>query len=338
MKTNTLFAAMLASAALLSASASYSVYAQENQVSRAEPKLMFCQKGLEKMGQETSVQGMAIHGDYMFSLRNKGVCVVMDLKKQALVSEFKLASYGENNHANNAFFSKEKYDKSDRFPLLYVSQCRSLPVDEIGIDELKNMSRLLFVERILTDEDGNPVGSQLVQVISYKQETFMSNLWLFDPKNPDYVFCYGNTKGNALPDNRIVVHRFSFPKFDKNDFIVKLSPEDVQYTFYIDETLPEGSRGPQDNILQAGCIYDGILYMPVGVGKEDRPSELYVVKLFPIKNEIPKGYRFEYTDVIPCEMEDVDVWKKKLICVTNSKGKRRPVYEFSLKELKQSIK
>lgn len=300
---------------------------------RPKAKLLFYQKDFEKESLKESVQGTAVWGDYLFSLRNTGLCVVIDLKKKSLVSEFALASYGVENHANDAFFSGRYYQEGDLFPLLYVSQCKSKPVTEIGTEATDTLSRLLFVERVLTDEDGKPCGTQLVQVISYVPKEWNSRLWIYDPYNPGEIYCYGNIKGNAKEGNRIAFKVFDFPELDKDRFVVELSDGDVKDSFYFDEYLPKGSRGPQNNILQGGFGYKGLIFLPVGVGHDQYPSELFWID---IKNRDRYGY-FDYTDVIPCEMEDMDIWGKKAVCTTNSRDKTRPVFAFSLKEFFLSL-
>ena len=65
------------------------------------------------------VQGFAINGNYGFSLRDKGMCVVLDLKNNAFVNAFTIDEL-KKAHCNNAGFGKEKYSKESQFPLLYI--------------------------------------------------------------------------------------------------------------------------------------------------------------------------------------------------------------------------
>lgn len=321
---------LLTAALMLCAMASFG----QKMPKRPEPKVEFNQKGIETQRSKESVQGTAVWGDLLFSMRNTGLCVVIDMKKKELVSEFKLASYGEMNHANDAFFGPDKYDENDKFPLIYISQCKDKPVKEIGLPETDSHSRLCFVERILTDETGKPVGTQIVQLIYLKLSKKHSRLMEFDPKNPQYLYTFGNTVGNEKPGNHIIFQRLPFPKFSKDKFFVELSEDDIQYSFYIDEVLPEGVKGPQENILQGGLVYDGLLYLPVGAGSK-HPSHLYVIDLrYGEDHSIRKGCWYDYSDVITCEMEDMDVWRNKIVCTTNSHEAVRPVYSFKRKSFK----
>lgn len=299
---------------------------------RVEPQLLFCQKDVETQRSQESVQGTAICGDLMFSMRNTGLCVVTDLKAASLVSEFRLASSGAQNHANDAFFGPGRYCDEDRFPLLYVSQCKSRPVTEIGLPQTDTLSRLCFVERVLVDSIGRPAGTQLVQLISYQPRGYHSRLWVFDRDEPQWVWCYGNTVGNEKAGNRISFRKFAFPQYDPQHFLVSLTDDDVVEEFCFDQVLPEGVRGPQDNILQGAAISHGMLFLPVGLGTPEHPSELFYADLrHRGRDGIPCRYGvWDYTDVIPCEMEDADVWDGRLVCTTNSHDLSRPVFAFDL--------
>lgn len=306
----------------------------QKKAERPEPSLEFNQKGIETQTSDESVQGTAVWDDLLFSLRNTGLCVVIDLKSKELVSEFKLASYGKMNHANDAFFGPYKYDDSDRFPLIYVSQCKDKPVEEIGLPQTDTLARICFVERILTDAEGKLVGTEIVQLIHLQLEKKHSRLMEFDSKNPEYLYTFGNTIGNEKPGNRIIFQRLPFPKFDPERFFVQYTEKDIQYSFFIDEVLPEGVRGPQQNVLQGALVHDGVLYMPVGVN-ENHPSYMYVIDLrYGEDKSVRRGCWYDYSDVIPCEMEDMDIWGEKIVVTTNSPEDIRPVYSFRLNDFK----
>ena len=96
---------------------------------RPTPTLMFSLADYPELEHIKNVQGCAVYGDFFFSLQDKGWCNVFDLRTRKPVAQFPLASAGKNNHANLAFFGPDKYDSADRFPLFYVSQCKSKPVE-----------------------------------------------------------------------------------------------------------------------------------------------------------------------------------------------------------------
>ena len=79
--------------------------------------------GADCLYHNCSTQGMAIHGDYAFVFSNKGWCRVYNLKRKTLVCQTALESFSDDNHANTAAFGPLSAFESDRFPLLYVSEC-----------------------------------------------------------------------------------------------------------------------------------------------------------------------------------------------------------------------
>lgn len=299
---------------------------------RPEPELLMSLSDYPELEHIDNMQGGAVYGDLLFSMQDKGWCNVFDLRSRKPVAQFPLASAGKNNHANIAFFGPWKYDTQDHFPLLYVSQCKSKPVTEIGLAQTDSLSRLLFVERILTDETGAPFGSELVQLVSYEPKEWNSRLWVADSKHPEIIWCYGNTTGNEKPDNRIALKSFEFPEFSSEHFLVTLTDEDVKEDLYFDLLLPKDVRGPQNAILQGAFIQDGVLFLPCGVGTEEHPNELFYASLTSGK----WGY-FDYTDVMPCEPEDFDIWGDKLICPSNADGTGK-VYAFPYRELLRAMK
>lgn len=300
---------------------------------RPVPELMFRMRDYQEIQHSHNVQGCAVYGDLLFSMQDKGWCNVFDLKSSQLAAQFPLGSHGKQNHANVAFFGPQRYDASDIFPLLYVSQCKSKPVTEIGLAETDSLSRLLFVERILTDDGGMPYGSELVQIVSYEPKAWNSRLWIADAKNPDLIYCYGNTVGNEDPANHIVVSTFRFPEFSADRFLVTLTDDDVLDSVNFDSLLPQGARGPQNGILQGAAVIDGILFLPVGVGSVKHPSEVFYAGLR--KHKGMYGH-FDYTDILPWEPEDFDIWGDKLICPCNTDS-AGVVYSFPYKELVRAM-
>lgn len=305
---------------------------------KPQPELMFRLREFPELQHTHNVQGCAIYGNLLFSMQDKGWCNVFDLRLCAPVAQFPLASYGKNNHANVAFFGPSRYDSSDRFPLLYVSQCKSKPVTEIGLAETDSLSRLLFVERILSDDSGTPFGSELVQIIHFEPKQWNSRLWITDTRHPEYIYCYGNTTGNEKPDNHIAIQKFAFPEFSADRFMLTLTEDEVLESFHFDDLLPEGARGPQNAILQGAFLRDGVLFLPCGVGSEDHPHELFYTDLKRLeagRGHLRWGY-FNFTDSVPWEPEDYDLWGDRLVfpCNTDSAG---VVYSLPYRQLVRSM-
>lgn len=303
---------------------------------RPDVELLFNQHDITGLPDDWDVQGTAVSGDYLFSLRDTGRCVVTNLAGKKFIADFHLGSYHVNNHANSAFFGTARYDKGDKFPLLYVSQCTQSPITGTGTAALDTLVRLCFVERIICDEAGEPCGSELVQVINFEPSAWNSRIWAFDSCNPQWMYCYGNTVGNKAEGNRFIIQKLPLPEFSKDQFIVHMDETDVIETVYADEVLPEGARGPQNTILQGAVVVDGIMFIPVGTGSGTNPSELFYLDLnrrYRDGKPFRYGY-YDYTDMIPWEMEDMDVWQDKLVCTTNDDARLLPVYAFDLKKFK----
>lgn len=299
-----------------------------------EPKIVIEPSDYPEVESTWNAQGLAVSDGCVFRLHDCGPCVVFDLETKKLLGEFELGSSGKNNHCNVAFFGDQKYDESDRFPLLYVSQAKGVPVTEIGRAETDSLSRLVFVERILTDSLGTPCGATLEQVINYRNGLeYTSGLWIADIHDLSYIYCYGNNKGNAQPENRLSIRKFAFPKFSRDQFVVTLSDEDIVEYKYYDEYQQEGERGPQNTIIQGGMIVDGILILPCGTGSS-YPAEFFLANL-----ENGKSAVFDFTAQMHGEPEDVDVWGDQLLCSTNDGlEKATPVWSLPLKPMLKAVK
>jgi len=252
-------------------------------------------------------QGMAIYGDYMFSLHNKGICTVIDLKNRKILSEFNLACYATTNHANVASFGREFYNPQDEFPLLYVSQ--------VYREKVNNMKDVCYVERVTKNS------SELVQTINYKDEkgTFGYALqWVVDVKN-GYLYGFGNTISNAVEGNRHRITKFKLPALSDNDSnkMVTLTEADVIESY----TLEDYYNGREKLLVGQGLlICNGKLFLPTGIGDATRPASLWIVDLDSrrINSVIDLSY-------IKKEPEDCDVYQGSLIMQCNGGD----VYKFT---------
>lgn len=276
---------------------------------------LFNQSGLAKNDPSSeNVQGCAVYSDWFFSFRDGGYCVVSDLRDSSLVAEFPMGSFRPDNHANIAFFSTQRFEDWDVLPMLCLSQVKG--------------DRLCFIERILTDSDGKPCGSELKHVLVYNPREWNSRMWIADEMHPEDLYCFGNTVGNKAEGNRIIIQKFRTPDFSTDDFEIVLSEDDVVETLYFDQFLPEGARGPQNTVMQGAFVYDYNFILPVGAGSEKNPSEIFVANL-----KSGKSAAFDVTDVLPCEMEDFALWGDRIVCPTNASKGYSPVFAFRLKDL-----
>lgn len=280
-------------------------------------------------------QGMAIYDDFMFALRDSGSCLVFDLNQEKFLSDFRLGCFAPRNHANVAFFGASRYDESDVFPLLYVSQARAEVAPIEGFPALDSLKQLLYVERIITDSLGIPCRSELVQVIYFPIDHYNSHLWTCDRKHPEKIYCYGNTIGNEQPGNDVEVYTFNAPAFDRNNFVVTLGEEDARDRFLCSEVFPEDARAPQMTILQGGTVTDGKLILCTGAGSWKHPSEIFVIDMDKRDRQghPARAWSFDTTSTMPYEFEDIDFWKDQLYCQTFENRRFTPVETIPLKDL-----
>ena len=176
-----------------------------------------------------STQGLAIHGNYAFSMHDKGQCVIIDLKKLRFVNTFMLG--GNTGHCNNASFGREYYTKKSQFPLLYVSECRG--------------ARACYVNDITT------TGSRLVQKIFYSGEEINGPCdWAVDAKRDLlYMYC---TVGKIR-----MLMWFRLPRLKDSD-------ENGEVHLYLKDAL--GSIPAGDiKIPQGSLVTDNYIFLPEGV-------------------------------------------------------------------------
>lgn len=196
----------------------------------------------EELETERPVQGFAIYKNYGISLRDKGMCVIIDLKGEKYISSFQLE--GNTSHCNNAGFGKEKYSKNSQFPLLYVAECRG--------------QRCCYVTDISLE------GSKIVQKIFYDSEEFKIAMdWAVDAQN-GYIYIYGGKHYGTK-----YLKKLPLPKLSDSDENgeVHFTPKDV-----IQEITIEGIA-----IAQGSKIHNDKAYLPDGCSPQG--NKLHVVDL-----------------------------------------------------------
>ena len=256
-------------------------------------------QGFPKQG----YQGMAIHKDYLVSLQNTGLATIYRLHEDSLqrLCQFPLASQTNENHANVAFFGKERYDQADEFPLLYVSQCSK--------QRYKGMKDVCFVERISLTE---PPKLMQTIILDDNEGLFGYALqWMIDRRRK-LLIGYGNTIENMGKDNRWRTMIFKMPKLS-DGLIVHLKPEDALDNYCIQEL---DSRFPSNHIGQGACVIKDQMFIPVGLGTEQHPSILYVWNLKKKHLE----HILDFQQQVPHEFEDCEPYHRDLIMQTNGGG------------------
>lgn len=170
-------------------------------------------------------QGFAISERYGFSLRNRGMCIVLDMKKNEYVNSFMLE--GNTSHCNSAGFGKEKYSKDSMFPLLYVCEC-------LG-------QKSCYVTDITTE------GSKIVQRLFYDSDEFKIAMdWIVDAEN-GFIYVYGGRHFGTK-----YLKKLPLPKLSDSDENgeVHFTKDDVLQTIEI-----EGLMISQGSVIKGGKAY-----------------------------------------------------------------------------------
>ena len=268
---------------------------------------------MAKHGRGRAQQGMAIHGNWIFSCEDGGKVNLYDFRKRdgVPVTSFTLASAQKDNHANNAEFGIEKKAGAS-FPLLYIS------VGKVGCP----IEWTCFVESVT--RQGNTFTSELVQTILLDNchgwedagytPIFGSPSFLID-RDRRFLWVFSAIKRTTpavtkdFSENLYVATKFRIPALSEGS-VVHLRLKDIlgQVTF------------PYDiGFTQAGCVRDGKIYYCFGVGNrsDDRPAGLRVY-------DTDTGAitaSFDLKETVLQEPEDIHVRGKKIYLNANTPSK-----------------
>ena len=248
-------------------------------------------------------QGMSIYEDYLVSLQNTGVATIYRLSDNRLerLRQFPLASNDKVNHANVASFGIERYQPTDQFPLLYVSQCSR--------QRYKGLKDVCFVERISLTE-----APQLVQTIVLDDPDGLFGYalqWVIDHRRR-LLIGYGYTLENLAEGNRWRMMIFRLPTLSEGSE-VHLRPSDALDNYCIQDI---DARFASQQIGQGACVHKGRMYIPVGVGIDKHPSILYVWNLR--RKRLEQVLNLQ--QLVPAEFEDCEPYRGDLIMQTNGMG------------------
>lgn len=225
-------------------------------------------------------QGMAIYKDKAFLFSVTGLCRIFDLRKNKIISHFKLYSYHSNNHANNASFGIEFPDGNSEFPAIYISECEK--------------PYRCFVENI------NMNSSSIIQTLQYQvdRKPQIIHDWIVDGEHKKL---YAVTQWRVGGQNCKVM-RFRLPLLEEKDII--FTENDVEDEFFIS----------LQSILQGGVVRANKLYLPVGLPEKDRKvwgavRALVVISLS--KKEVIQTISLQ--KMTENEPEGISFWGKKLM-------------------------
>lgn len=250
-----------------------------------------------------SYQGMDCWNNVVISLQNTGIATTYTLDGSSLskISTFKLGSYASHNHANVASFTTQFFAKTDKLPLLFVSQCYKQVVG--------NEKDVLYVERI----SNNLKSSKLVAKVVFKDTNHLFGYavqWVVDREN-GFLYGYGNTIENLDAANQHRIVKFRLPVIStksKKVQTITLTEKDVLENYLIEDYFPHYYK----QIGQGAVIKHGYLYLPIGFGTQEHPSILYVWDLAKrrMQNVI------DLSKATEGELEDCAEWMGELLIQT----------------------
>ena len=229
-------------------------------------------------------QGMDIYQDrYLFQGNNPNAAAeenynniyIVDLKTMSILGGFE---YIKNSHLNTINCGN-KYDESDTYPLLYISECY--------------FNHKCDVIRISNDLSSY----QSVQSIAYVGQQYMQGFtaydWTIDIDNL-FIYAFGTYNGFTQ------ILKFALPQLSNSD--VNFDDSDV-----LDVIEFSGAY-----IYQGAKVINNQMYIPFGYGNTQYPAFIKVVDLDRkiVVSHIPLG---EFG-----ETEAAALYKKDLVIVNNS--------------------
>ena len=279
-----------------------SVFSGSGRLHAQEVKFEQLFKQTHKTTGDGSRQGAAIFDKYLFQCHNANRTIaIYDMEKQQLIEEIHTDAASKTYHCNNAGFSITRYDKSDFFPLLYIS-----------MENIKEHKVLVF--RI---QKGEHFKVSCVQTITFPNPeeigVYYPNMVLNNEKSELIQMGYKqNSYKNNTPGNRIEIVHYKLPSLSDGNVILKA--DDILSRFDI----------PCITATQGAFCKKGKIYQVYGAPGGEWGIHFQCINLKTKKVEIlddieAKGF--------PTEPEGFSVYKGSFICC----GVNGDVYKFTVK-------
>ena len=206
-------------------------------------------------------QSAVVYDDYVFFVERcrMSICLYdLSRKTKVYTATFKPAGNINIYHCNQSTFGTEKYDPSDSFPLLYISQ-RSKSGNRCFVEALRIHPKY--------NEDTTAIVSfkvELVQEIYFPQmtkENSMGNVNCVIDVKRGKIFTYSrNNRSGDDNYHQCKISQFQIPDIKKQQVV--LEDSDIESSFMI-ETFADN--------MQGACIVDDNLYIAQGY-----PSVKYI--------------------------------------------------------------
>ena len=220
------------------------------EIQRFVPQKLFPLSSLGIGPYSKNSQGMDIYDNRLLFQAGlyKNTIYVLNLNTQEFLGSINFSvPQGESSHMNNINCG-EKLNRTDVYPLLYVSQTSD--------------SHSCFVIR-LSDDISSYDLIQTIKYIGTKHHTNSNYDWFIDLRN-HFVYTYGKHDG-ILEDREIV--KFRLPSVESKE------------VFFTDHDVIDSFILKNMSIYQGSRIIDGLLYAPVGYGNYSFPGYLKIINL-----------------------------------------------------------
>lgn len=202
-----------------------------------------------------SQQGAAAYDKYLFQFTDLGVCDIYDLKKRKHIGQTKYEA-SKIKHCDTACFGFQKFKKTDRFPVLYVSGSQIGDPESCGVIwayrilQDHNIWQLQLVQTIRTPKIKD-VGICPDAVVSHEEGV----LWLMGwhiHKDIDAPYGGGST---------LKLSKFKLPSLTAGEIGLEGVPQVMLTTdIIIDSFEVSGVHKVQQGI----CLCKDTLYVPYG--------------------------------------------------------------------------
>lgn len=200
-----------------------------------------------------SHQSAAAFGEYAFFVKDghSQICLYnLEKKEKLCVYNMKMANK-KTYHCNQSTFGIEKYESSDPFPLLYISQ--RAQSDKRCIIEVYRI-RTVFDDVTSEYKSFSVEKVQTVFLPAMKYENSLGNANCVINIEDGYLYTYSRNNNSADNNyNKCKISKFAIP--DIHSETVYLEDKDILSSFMIDCSALN---------MQGGCINNGILYIGQG--------------------------------------------------------------------------
>ena len=242
----------------------------------------------------TQTQGASCYNNYLFDFGNNMTYIhIYDMNTKSLVKRFNSQMSNALYHCNNVCFSNIYYSENDIFPLLFVSQQRTIPQE-------------VQVCRITGELDNPEISIICVIMLPTIDDLCVKNRTdvVLDNEN-NAMYAYTESK-----DYNLCTLKFNIPQVLNNQTIY-LSNQDIkEISIYNNIYVAK----------QGAVIKNGFLYVIKGIPNRN-PLALTIINLY---NH--SWTEFDLSDYgVSWEPEGIFFYNEELYCTSNN---NRGIYKF----------